>query len=269
MDKSTKSNTNTISTANTTTCIAASGNFNDVLPKYYNWISIAIVTSIEILIIFSICIFVVPYLVELLVDFLKNAYELENDDNIAGYLGGFSGVILGFIFDLILIKKIRNLFRYHALISSITNELNIFIDTFKYFEEKHANYKCGLNTLCVEAYKQANKKLTTHDFNFEKSHEFLGAWSEAHCFIRLPIIEGTILTSDSINLLSKLPQYFLIGDLFCKGSGQLSDYLYNLFGAVKRYNEVFDKHLKIDELETIWFYVERFFITTKHKHYEG
>ena len=57
--------------------------------------------------------------------------------------------------------------------------------------------------------------------------------------------------------------------MFCKGSGQLSDYLYNLFGAVKRYNGVFDKDLEIDELETIWFYVERFFITTKHKHYEG
>ena len=223
--------------------------------KYYGPRRHILVIFIIMAVLSIVCVIGFPFVINAIVKevIMPIASNWMLPDNFTGFLGGFVGVVIGFLLDLTFIERIRNLNRYRALLNSLTDELRDILsaiygrkDYVKLFcedEKEIVNYwnkdekfkieyasmgivkkykeECN-NYEIVKKYAQVDIKKDTGNEEYNK----LNRW----------VLNDIVSSAENDALFYNLPTYFAIQDYLGKPNNEISACIHRINGLIINFN---------------------------------
>ncbi|MCH5165040.1 MAG: hypothetical protein J1G01_01395 [Clostridiales bacterium] len=244
---------------------------------YYNTKSHIFIIIVEMILVFLLCVAVIPYMIKGIYSLFESGYmpwfdkipvsstgSSANDGTtkMPDFLGGMIGVILGFVFDLLFIVRIRRIVRYKLLMTSLTGEFDRLwndIDEKIRAEDRNEFKKQIFEFACTnnDTYTVLNEKVTLHVYPLRESlSDTIMKWA----------IGDIVSSVENESLFSNLPRSLLLFDLCKKYS--VADCIHTINGAMTRFNSAHNAEQREQQLKTILGYIERFRICTNKKNYK-
>lgn len=224
---------------------------------------------------------------------LENGKTDDSLSVISNFLGGLLGIIIGFLFDLIFIEKIRKIKKYKFLALSVNRE---FSEILKYILSFVGDQETAMRNLMKDA-KIAAKfsnnaiefpvglTINEHDKKFSINEDYLkdsaAKRNEDNLQCELNAVKefcenceelyrwglnDIVKNAENDALFYKLPfMWKVFGNL----EGKMTDCLHKINGCILRFNDPGYEDEKEKDLIYILIYIHKFFIYTGYKNSIG
>lgn len=200
--------------------------------------------------------------------------ETGQEDNalsvLPDFLGGLCGIIIGFLFDLLFIEKIRKISRYKFLSSSVNREFSVilktianecstefklFLDSVKDAAKMGAHLPDGITIdnngtiKCVEHAEESQKAC------FKQIQSICGRWFSEEQELQRWDLDDIVTNVENDALFYRLP--FMIGL-----KGKMTESLHTINGCILRFNNSRDVNIMTGELVYLLINIYKFFAYT-------